>query len=676
MPSMPINEIVMKEAVLDTSLNPTPAEAEAAAAAGKELTVTNDQPDALITQHIAGLSVLDDPKSPAKKKSKKSTTLDGKRKSTKVTPKSATTTTTPNPSSILKSSHTTPSKPPYDHVFKRVIIEASVILNEDAERDRYAEFKHALGIIIGNMILVDSTAEMVPISAQATAPAWTASKHIPSNMTEIGKFVFISSTPWRFRTKSQKRGDNAIYFSFTISSDVPPSEICSGINMEWCRQNGERMAVKTVQNHDTITPILIFFLWNEGPPDLFIQELKTALTQCWEYGIARFDSSLPPTINLPELALVRKFPQVKGTTTPAPPSGAKVNKQLQDSRRVLHIEVGRAHADLLRRLVEIGKGIHVFTTMWGRKIHLSEVLEAKAPNEARMALNKMAQDHSMFIFGSRVERLIGVTMLDWKVATKSTTGEITGKFSLCDILLNHLQTKENKQVIGSIHQCGMDKPFVIVQNSADIESFLGRMNHQLPAFLRFYLKDRNLPEEFVNELLGKSCDVQLFTDSFNCTWDANDQVVTRPDEAVIRARQEEEEKSRQWYKDMVNMHVVLTQPSPPKAHIPPEARFNMDAERSVITINPHKKKKASTTTKAKAKSTGESDSQGDDDDSLDSASTNANGKPFSTVGFEQDKGKTIEIDSSSDSESEGSSEDSSAGSSGAAHDHEGGGKGG
>ena len=487
-PNMTVNEIDMAEAIMDTSLNPTPA--EAAARADKEPTATNDEPDAQITQHIAGLSVLDDPKSPAKKKSKKSTTSDGKRKSSKVSPNPTTATTTPNPSSILKSSRTTPSKPPYNHVFKRVIIEASVILEEEAERERYAEFKNALGTILTNMILVDDTAEMVPISPQTTAPSWLAPKHVPSNMTEVGKFVFISSTPWRFKTKSQKRGDNAIYFSFTISSDVPPSEICSGIIMEWCRQNGERMVVKTVQDHDTITPILIFFLWNEGPPDLFIQELRTALTQCWEYGLARFDTSLPPAINLPELALVRKFPQVKGASTAPPPAGTKPNKQLQDSRRVLHIEVGRKYADLLRRLVDIGKGIHVFSTMWGRQIHLSEMLEPDAPNEARMALNKMAQDHSLFIFGSRVERLIGITMLDWKVATKSATGEVTGKFSLRDILLNHLQTKEAKQVIGSIHQCGIDEPFVIVQNSADIESFLGRMNHQLPAFLGKMLEVR------------------------------------------------------------------------------------------------------------------------------------------------------------------------------------------
>ena len=383
-------------------------------AATTSISTQDDSPDADINHHIANLSVSETSTSPARKKAKKVT--EGKGKSTKGTPKTSTTDTGNPPTSILKGSKTPPTTPPHDHVFKRTVIEAAVMLEADAEKDRYAEFKHALGIILTNMGLVDSTTIMDPLHPTTKMTPWSQPKHVPSNMTEVGKFVFINTNPWRFKVKGAKRSENVIYFSFTMSSDTPPAELCAAINMEWCRQNGERIAVKSVQTHDTISPVAIFFLWNEGSPDLFLPELQKILTLCWEYGLAKHDEFLPPIIALPELALKKQFPMVKGANThvPAPPKGAhgpspQVLQLMQSAKKVLHIEVGRKHADLLKHLVEIGKAQSIFKAYWGAACHPSEVLEADAPNEARDALIRMAQNHQMFMFGSRVERLIGIT---------------------------------------------------------------------------------------------------------------------------------------------------------------------------------------------------------------------------------------------------------------------------
>jgi hypothetical protein len=210
----------------------------------------------------------------------------------------------------------------------------------------------------------------------------------------------------------------------------------------------------------------------------------------------------------------------------------------------------------------------------------------------------------------------------------------------------------------------MEEPFVVIQNSAEVESLFSRMNHQLPAFLLHYLQEKGLPKDFVTELLRRSCDPTLFGAAFDCTWNEKDHVVTRPDEEELKKQREEDEKANSWYKDMINMHLVTSQRSSPrKTHIAPEARYDLDAERSVKTINVHKKKKKKNTIGTKAatyaKSTGESDSSGDDDSDQDSASDNAR-KPYSTVGFEKKTEEAIDIDSSSSSEKESSADNDGA----------------
>ncbi len=195
----------------------------------------------------------------------------------------------------------------------------------------------------------------------------------------------------------------------------------------------------------------------------------------------------------------------------------------------------------------------------------------------------------------------------------------------------------------------MEESFIVIQNSAEVESLFSRMNHQLPAFLLHYLQEKGLLKDFVIELLRKSCDPTLLDAAFKCTWDAKDHVVTRPENS--------------WYKDMINMHLVTSQRSPKKAHIAPEARYDLDADRSVKTINVHKKKSKNniigTKAATPAKSSGDSDSSGNDGSDKDSASGNAR-KPFSTVGFEEKTEETIDIDSPSSSAEESSTDSDGA----------------
>ena len=576
--------------------------------------VMADPPDPEINKHIAAMTPSD------------STTTKTSRKRISL----------PGPSSILKGSAHKEKDPPYDHVFKRIIIEASVVLEQPAEKDRFAEFSHALAVILKNGAYLDAHFELNPIHPSTLHSSWKVPKDIPSNMTILGQFISINTPLWRFKRKGSKPMDNTIYFSFTVSTDIPPIELCSDMIMEWNRQGGDRLAVKAVQSHNTITPVMFFRLWNDAPLEGLLSELKAILTQAWKYGNHNGFSDLPTSLVLPDMTLVKKIPQLKGDNTHK--YVASLPAHVQNARKVLHLEVGRKHAELIKRLTTIAKETQIFEAWWGTTVHPSIVLEQDASQKQRDALASMAQDHTAFMIGTRCERLVGITRLDKRVdviVNRDGKPTVTGNVSLRSMLLDHITLTDGGTLICSIHQNSDEDPLVIIPNEAEAESLIMRLNHQLPAFLLHYLPSKEIPRDFVMTLLQKTCDPALFNDAHKCTWDAKDMVVTRPDEAVLAARKEKEEKASKWYRGLLNIHLVSDQPKNPAEHVAPEARYDFDGEKSVTTLHPT----ANTTrnTRNKAPEYGvESDEESDftgDDDNLDSASTNANTKPYSSVGF-------------------------------------------
>ncbi len=79
-------------------------------------------------------------------------------------------------------------------------------------------------------------------------------------------------------------------------------------------------------------------------------------------------------------------------------------------------------------------------------------------------------------------------MLD-KVIELKEGNEVKQCLSLRDVRLKYFKTKEGGTVIGSIHQGGLEEPFVVIQNSGEMEAMMMRLNHHLPAFLYHYLQE-------------------------------------------------------------------------------------------------------------------------------------------------------------------------------------------
>ena len=327
---------------------------------------------------------------------------------------------------------------------------------------------------------------------------------------------------------------------------------------------------------------------------------------------------------------------------------------IQASRKVLHLELGRSQADLVKTLVRLGKTHGCFEKYWGKHVHPTETLDARASWQEMTVLSDISHDHTSYICAARSDFLRGVSRLDKKVIVMD--GDVVkGTMTLRQVLLSCVKTRDGRSVFAEIHQRGSEDPMVVVPNEAEVESLLLRLNHQLPAFLLHYLPAKtDMPMDFVVSLLNKACDPKLFNEAFQCTWDAETWVITRPGDEVEKRKEAERTKDK-WYVNIVSSHLAVNQ-SPTRPHNAPQALYDLDAEKSVTTIHTKKPSKQNP-----PKPTLRSERDGDSTDSnasMDSASENAPSKSFSRIGFRADTETEINLASdTSDSESEGVSID-------------------
>jgi hypothetical protein len=106
------------------------------------------------------------------------------------------------------------------------------------------------------------------------------------------------------------------------------------------------------------------------------------------------------------------------------------------------------------------------------------------------------------------------------------------------------------------------------------------MKKNLPAFLWQMLLDQVLEEDFIKDLILKSCKALLVAIMSTCSWDATPRSLTMPKEL----KQDKELKAFEgaaWFKEEFRL---LAKGSQHKSRIPPEALFNLDGE-SVKTIH-------------------------------------------------------------------------------------------
>ena len=247
----------------------------------KEGTVKTDSPgDADAAADGAG---RDPEESPEKKKSKQ-------------------TVETPVRSALKTGRYVRPGTPAPErmhlHEHKRAIIEAGLTLDSS---HRFEHLVSAVSSLIKYCQLVDKFFVINPIHEGGRNKDWSDAQLLPTLMMELGAYLKLSGSPRLFDKPKGRNGSAGktptVYFSFAMSSDVPTDEIMARVNVDWNILGGMRLAVKSLGVFDTVTPLVIYFLWNNGHGPSILRELQNIL-EVVAPSFAAGEQSEVPTIAL------------------------------------------------------------------------------------------------------------------------------------------------------------------------------------------------------------------------------------------------------------------------------------------------------------------------------------------------------------------------------------------
>ncbi len=148
------------------------------------------------------------------------------------------------------------------------------------------------------------------------------------------------------------------------------------------------------------------------------------------------------------------------------------------------------------------------------------------------------------------EELAGVICLD-KAADimHVVTGNKISTLSLRFVLLNYLQMEDGHSTIAEVYQEGIMMPtYIVIPNTPKAERMLLMMNKNLPAFLYHMLLEQGLLEEFIKDLLARTCEASILGEMHNCQWDEETCTLATANKAK-REKKVKAFKSASWFKD-------------------------------------------------------------------------------------------------------------------------------
>jgi hypothetical protein len=251
-------------------------------------------------------------------------------------------------------------------------------------------------------------------------------------------------------------------------------------------------------------------------------------------------ADLPNNNTLPALEIHLQNPKLPGQDTS---HFSKMSWWAQSNRKAFHLECDQRYAADIKKLTQMAKENNLVTKMWGKHAHVSEVVDKEfAPSEIKRLI-KVAQSHTNYQCSMILEDIIGITNLNATAGIfNKETGKFLGKLSLRQVLLRYLRLSDGHQLIAEVHQSEeiMGPVQAVIPNTPKAERMILMMNKNVPAYVGNVLKDQGMPEDFLMELVRKSCCPTQISKMATCTWDS--------DSGSLTTQQETAE---------VNNHIVL-----------------------------------------------------------------------------------------------------------------------
>ena len=511
---------------------------------------------------------------------------------------------------------------PHTYRQERVILDASVRLGmaQDKGSDRFTEFLGQIKTLLSNAKIVDRYFVINPVIIGDGKKDLRDVKDVPTNMTSLGGYIRISQKCMRafevkaaFGSNAKKQEGNdysdTVFFTLAISCDVEPLELISRISVEWMRAGGVGIYIKEINSFNTESAFVILLLSVYVNANMVATELRKLLgTGVTLLAEVMGDDELPVT-SVPPFALRKNLPKLPGVDV-ATEYKALQNKQRQ-ARRAWHVEMELQHIQAFERLLEVCKDYGVFS-FWGDHVIISRVVDFESPPGDIERMREVAMRHTRYQCSMMVSQLYGIVDLDAPVKMIASGDEGTPELTLRQILPKYQRTRDKKSpLVAEIHQIRPDGPVEAVVPKAKVaESVVTAMNRQMAAYLKYYLLDSGLDEDFVTRLVVASCCPTLVAEINQYEWDDESgelkSIKDREDDSKLAAFEKAD-----WYFDLEKISV-----SPQKKknleYTAPEALFNWDEAQSVNTL--HAKNDARRAA-ARKRADGDSDSEEEDEGS-------------------------------------------------------------
>ncbi len=94
--------------------------------------------------------------------------------------------------------------------------------------------------VVGEILYVDNTAMIAPISIIAEAETYIKSKSdIPTNFIKLGQYIIISGGSWVFNKKA--KGSNNVYARFRLKLQVETDKIVNRVLFEFLHLGGKNL---------------------------------------------------------------------------------------------------------------------------------------------------------------------------------------------------------------------------------------------------------------------------------------------------------------------------------------------------------------------------------------------------------------------------------------------------
>ena len=518
----------------------------------------------------------------------------------------------------------------YDHKYKGVFYQASVVLSEE---DKYTEYTEKVRKLFRNLKVVDETVVLEPKNPKNLAARIERESEISTDHTVLGATV-VSASNATFRKvrnrdykkkkgKKGKRGgrgtdapleldeeeggekqekfkDPLVWFTFRLSSDEEPDELLRRTYAAWEHMGGQRLEQKAVDCFDTESAVVLYRTLIDQDAETLIAELDRMMVQARD-AAEQADGGYEYCFDdPPEFSLNKFVPKIPGLD---PSKYNDWDWRAQNLRKAWHIQCAKDAVPHIQSLIQQAKNHGIVEQTWGRNVALSNVLVtskmSSSKKEARQAQRsgrrlinlcaKYASKHILYQESMEAEGLDGLLNIDEPVPfyenDESTLPR--GTMTMRSVLYQYVRMADGCALFGEVHQANALAPVdVVIGRCAEAKDILEQLNDNVAAYLTFTLRHQEVSDRFITDLLKTSCNPQLILELNQCDWDVDKK-------RLITPRTREADGSRledaQWYSKVEGSLITKLNKKGGREkeseNLEPEAIYDLDQEHSVTTLH-------------------------------------------------------------------------------------------